>query len=133
MANKNVAVGKKPRKLSPAPLADGDGKFPGPSPDPQTNLIMTDILLRGVSAFARRGIERRLLSGYGRKKAKEIVGGRTVGQTVASALAARLAMRSVPGALVVGVVMIGKTLLDRSRKRSPSPRDRTKLLRNDID
>lgn len=91
---------------------------PGPSPNPRTNLVMADIALRSLGTLARRGLERKLLAGYGRKAARDIIKGRTLGQTLTAAIVSRIASKSVPGALVIGAGLIGKTLLDRRRKRA---------------
>lgn len=109
-------------------LSRNEASIPGPSPDPRTNFILADILLRGASAVVRRGIERRMLRGYGRKKAKEIVQGRTLGETVFNTIIVKLAMRSVPGALLVGTGMLGKTLLDRSKSRARAKVEGEKAL-----
>lgn len=89
----------------------------GPSPNPETNLVVADVMLRSVSRLVRRRIERRLLRGFGAGKAKKIVESRTLGQTLFSIAMARVFSRSVPGALLVGGGMLAKTLLDRSKNR----------------
>jgi hypothetical protein len=109
-------------------MAEGEAKVPGPSPDPRTNFVLADIVLRGASAALRRRIERRMLAGYGRGKAKEIVHGRTLGETVFNTIIVKLAMRSVPGAVLVSVGMLGKTLLDRSRNRTRAKADGEKAI-----
>ena len=117
-----MAAKVKPGK-TPNPLTSKGGKVPGPSPDPHTNLVIADIALRSVGTIARRGIERKLLSGYGRKTARDIIKGRTMGQTLAAAIVSRIALRSVPGALVIGAGLLGKALLDRSRQRTAARRE----------
>lgn len=109
-------------------LSKSEPRIPGPSPDARTNFILADIVLRGVSAAVRRSIERRMLRGYGRRKAKEIVQGRTFSETVFNTIIVKLAMRSVPGALLVGTGMLGKTLLDRSKSRARAKADGEKAL-----
>jgi len=90
----------------------------GPSPDPATNLILADIALRGGGTLLRHAVERGLL---GRKlsdeKAKNVVAGRSIGQSLIGAALARVATTSVPGAIVVGGGLIAKTLYDRSKSR----------------
>lgn len=51
-------------------------------------------------------------------QAKAIVKGRSMTQTMIGTALARLATRSVPGALVVGGGLLAKTLYDRRRGRA---------------
>ena len=91
------------------------------SPNPMTNLILTDLLLRGGGRIMRHAIEAALLSTkYDKSKAKKIVKGRTIGQTLVTTMAARIATRSVPGAIVVGGASIAKLLYDRRRGKLAS-------------
>jgi hypothetical protein len=90
----------------------------GPSPNPLTNLIIADIALRGGGRLLRHVVERALLGvAYSPDKARRIVKGRGMGQTLVGTAVARIATRSVPGALLVGGGLLAKTLYDRSRKR----------------
>jgi hypothetical protein len=91
----------------------------GPSPNPLTNLVIADIALRGSGRLLRHLIERTLLGvKYSDGKAHKIIDGRTMTQTLIGTAAARIATRSVPGALVVGGGLLAKTLYDRSRNRA---------------
>lgn len=93
-------------------------QVPGPSPDPSSNIIMTDVATRMGTYVLRRAMERGLLKGrYGKETAKNIVKNRSIGQTLASVMIARFAARSVPGAVIVTGGMAAKVLLDRSRSR----------------
>ncbi|MET0180164.1 MAG: hypothetical protein ABW194_06730 [Novosphingobium sp.] len=88
----------------------------GPSPNPMTNLILTDLLLRGGGQFMRHAVEGALLkTKYEPGKAKKIIGGRTMTQTLISTAIARIATRSVPGAILVGGGMLAKMLYDRNQ------------------
>lgn len=88
----------------------------GPSPNPMTNLVLTDIALRGGGQLLRHAVERALLSTkYDPVKAKKIVAGRTLTETLISTALARVATRSVPGAILVGGGLLAKTLFDRRR------------------
>lgn len=90
-------------------------KLPGLSPNPMTNLIVTDIALRGVGRITRRLTEKALLrTRYSREDAEKVVAGRSMAQTLVSVAIARVATRSIPGALIVGTGILGKTLWDRS-------------------
>jgi hypothetical protein len=114
-------------------LGEERAHVPGPSPDSRTNFLFADLLLRGASAAVRRKIERRLLAGYGHGKAKEIVHGRTLSDTVITTIIVKLAMRSLPGALLIGTGMLGKTLLDRSRSRARAKAEGDEALKRMAD
>lgn len=109
--------GKSLRKPSDADPADDDA-FAGPSPNPKTNLLVADVALRGGALLVRHGIERGLLGkAYGPDKARRILKRRTLGEALASAAVSRLAMRSVPGAILVGGGLLAKTLFDRRHEK----------------
>ena len=83
-----------------------------------TNLILADIALRTGGALLRRGVEKGLIgSKLGSKKAGRIIKGRSMVQTLVGTAIARVATRSVPGAIVVGGGLLAKTLYDRRRSR----------------
>jgi hypothetical protein len=104
----------KPIKIPP-PVAD---EVAGPSPNPATNLLLADVVVRMGSYVMRYGIERAFLAGrYGKGTAKEIVKGRTIPQSLVAVAIAKLGTRSLPGAALVGAGLVAKTLLDRSRSR----------------
>jgi len=104
-------------------------RIPGLSPNPWTNLIVTDIALRASGRLARHFTEKALLrTRYSREEAEKVVEGRTMSQTLASVAIARIATRSLPGALIVGGGILGKALFDRaSGKRNSRSTGRTKL------
>lgn len=88
----------------------------GPSPNPMTNLIIADIALRGGGRLLRGAVERVLLGAkYSPEKAKAIVKGRSMTQTLLGTAVARVATRSVPGALLIGGGLLAKTLFDRRK------------------
>lgn len=90
----------------------------GPSPNPMTNLILTDLLLRGGGRIMRHAVEGALLkSKFDAGKAQKIIGGRSMAQTLISTAVARIATRSVPGAILVGGGMLAKMLYDRNQGR----------------
>jgi hypothetical protein len=87
-----------------------------PSPNPMTNLLIADIVLRGGGRIMRHLVEANLLkTKYPPQKARDIIKGRGVIRTLAGAAVARLATRSVPGALVVGGGLLAKALYDRRK------------------
>lgn len=92
-------------------------KVPAPSPNPMTNLIIADVALRAGGALLRHGVERGLIgTKLGAKKAGRVIKGRSMMQTLVGTAIARIATRSVPGAIIVGGGMLAKTLYDRKRK-----------------
>lgn len=91
----------------------------GPSPNTHTNLAIADIALRSGSFLARRAVEKALLGKkYSPSKAKAILKGRSMRETVFHTALARIAMQSIPGAIVVGGGLIAKTLYDRNKARA---------------
>lgn len=107
----------------------GVRKVPGPSPNSATNLLVADIAMRTAMRLFRRSVEKGLLGArFDPAKAHEIVEGRTLGKTLLSAAAARMATRSVPGALLVGGGILGKALLDRTVSRRKSVRKGDRAL-----
>lgn len=91
----------------------------GPSPNPATNLILADIAIRGGGRLLRHAVERTLLGvKYPDQKARDIVEGRGMVQTLVGTAAARMATGSIPGALIVGGGLLAKTLYDRSKGRA---------------
>lgn len=99
-------------------LADNGGELHGPSPNPATNLVIADIVLRTGTTLARRAVERGVLgASYSPRKAKSILKGRTVSETLIHGALARVALGSIPGAIVIGGALVAKTLYDRSRAR----------------
>ena len=93
-------------------------EVPGPTPNPATNLIMADVAMRAGSYVLRSAVEKGFLRGrYGADTASQIVENKSLGKTLASFALAKLATRSLPGAIIVGGGMAAKTLYDRSRSR----------------
>ena len=70
-----------------------DGRdVPGPSPNPATNLLIADVVVRSAGIVFRHAIERALLRARFRpEEAKEIVEGRTLGRSLITHAAARIA------------------------------------------
>lgn len=88
----------------------------GLSPNPMTNVLLADIALRVGGQLLRHGVERGVLGkAVGKGKAKKLIKGRSMAQTLIGTAIARVATRSVPGALIVGGGMLAKTLYDRRR------------------
>ena len=86
----------------------------GPSPNPMTNLLIADLALRGGGQLLRHAVERTVLGAkFSPDKAKKVIAGRSMFQTLIGTAVARIATRSVPGAIVVGGGLLAKTLYDR--------------------
>ena len=100
-----------------------------PSPNPATNLLLADIALRGGGALLKRAVETGLLgaTATGKRKAKAVVKGRSLGQSLIGTVIARVATRSVPGALLVGGGLLAKTLYDRKRGRAAAEEGHAQL------
>lgn len=95
-----------------------------PSPNPMTNLVLADIVLRGGSILLRHAVERTLLQAkYSKGKARAIVRGRSMTQTLLGTALARIAMRSVPGAIVIGGGLLAKSLYDRRQGQAAARAD----------
>lgn len=104
-------------------------EVPGPSPNSATNLIMADIAMRVGTYLLRGAVEKGFLRGrYGKDTAREIVDNRSLKQTAASVAVAKVATRSVPGAIAVGSGLALKLLFDASQKRRARLRGDRKLV-----
>lgn len=89
-----------------------------PSPNPMTNLVIADIAIRGGGTLIRHAVERTMLGNqYTPEKARDIVKGRTMAQTLVGTALARMATRSAPGAVIVGGGLVAKSLYDRAKGR----------------
>jgi hypothetical protein len=101
----------------------GVEKVPGPSPNPATNVLIAEILVRSGGRLARRAMEKGLLKArFDREQAIGIIEGRGLVHSLVSTTVARVATRSVPGALLVGGGLLAKTLYDRSISRRKARR-----------
>ena len=101
----------------------------GPSPNPMTNLILTDLLLRGGGQIMRHAVETSLLKAkYDKTKAKKIIAGRSLTQTLVATAVARIATRSVPGMILVGGGTLAKLLYDRSRDKRTAQAEGRKAI-----
>ena len=108
-------MARKPRITAAASKAkDAVAKADGPSPNPMTNLLLADLALRGGGQLLRHAVERTMLGAkFSPGKARNIVSGRSMFQTLLGTAVARIATRSVPGAILVGGGLLAKTLFDR--------------------
>ena len=110
-------------------VKDAAKDMPAPSPNPMTNIVLADIVLRSGGQLMRHAVERTVLGvKYDKKKARDIVKGRSMAQTLVSTALARLATRSVPGALLVGGGMLAKALFDRRKSRAENVAEGEKAI-----
>lgn len=102
---------------------------PGLSPNPATNLIIQDILLRSAGRLSRVAVEKAVLGRqYGKQYAEEAVENRGVLSTLAAYGVTKLATKSVPGAVAVGAGLFVKVLFDRSQSRRKARRQRAREM-----
>ena len=92
-------------------------------PKPETRALVTDVALRTVGRVMRQSANRKvvgsLISGQARRAAKR--GGLT--SSLVGVIAARIATRSVPGALLVGGVLAVKAVRDYKRVQKEQAED----------
>ncbi len=111
-------------------VTGNDTEVMGPSPNPATNLIIHDVLLRAGGRLMRTTLEKGLLANrYGKHSAKKMVDNRSVTMALASYAVSRFATRSIPGAVIVGGGLVAKTLFDRGQSRRKARRAGDKALR----
>lgn len=106
------------KRRHPPPTAQQAARkgLAGPSTDPATNLLLTDVALRGATVMARLAIEHALLRNrYDASTATEIIARQSLGKRMLSMGMSRIAAGSLPGALFVSGSMMGKIMLDRAR------------------
>lgn len=97
-----------------APRKPDDSRLP--SPNPVTNMVIADIVLRGAGSLLRQRLEKGLLTGQlASDKAARLVEKRSVVSALALWGASRLAMRSPVGLVVVAGGLAAKVLYDRGK------------------
>lgn len=100
----------------------------GISPNPMTNAVIADIALRSGGQLLRRAVEVGLLGkALGSGTARNVVKGRSMGQTLLGTAIARVATRSVPGALIVGGGLLAKALYERRHARDEAAKGNAAL------
>jgi len=115
-----LKAARRSAKVAANEAIDKADQAEGPSPNPMTNLLIADLALRGGGQLLRHAVERTVLGAkFSPAKAKNVIAGRSMFQTLIGTAVARIATRSVPGAIVVGGGLLAKTLYDRRQdKRS---------------
>ncbi len=88
-----------------------------PSPDPATNLVIADIVLRGAGSMLRRRLEKGMLTGQlDGEKARFLVENRGMVSTLTLWGASKLATRSPAGLAIVIGGLAAKVLYDRGKR-----------------
>jgi hypothetical protein len=92
-------------------------RFPVFSPNPATNLVVAEIVVRGIANVMRRQVEERVAKATyeSEDRAREVLDGRTALTSLALYGAARLASRSTAGLGIVAGGLIAKSLYDRGK------------------
>lgn len=104
-------------------------RVPGISTNPATNLLIADVVLRGLTRLVRRNIEKGMLRAeYEPEEAKRILEGRSLGQKAVQITAARVATRSLPGAVLITGGLLAKAMFDRSQSKRKAAREGRKQL-----
>ena len=117
------ASGRRAAQRAAAKTRKGIQKVPGPSPNAATNLMIAEIAVASAGRIARRSMEKGLLKAkFEREQAVAIVEGRGMAHTMITAAIARVATRSLPGAILVGGGLFAKVVFDRSLSRRKSRR-----------
>lgn len=110
--------------------ASGENAVPGPSPNPATNLIIHDIILRSVGRLTRQTVEKALLGKrYGSQFAKDAIENRSTMHALAAYGVTKFATKSIPGFAIVSTGLLAKTLFDRSQSRRKARRQGEDSLR----
>lgn len=117
-----MARRKFPGKIA-KPTRTGDARLP--SPDPVTNMVIADVVLRGAGTILRRRLEKGLLTGQlAPDRAKRLVENRGVVSTFALWGASRIATRSPLGLVVVAGGLAAKVFYDRGKRLEARRRSR---------
>ena len=107
---------------------------PGISPNPATNLIMANAIVRTGSILFRKAVETRMLKGrYGKDGAQSIVDNQGLGSTLTGMALSRIASRSSTGAILVGGGMIAKTLYDRRQAKKARAKGDAELIEKAVE
>ena len=129
MARLRKRAGKGTAAKQPTTPVDARDEVPGPSEDPATNLLLADVTIRAGSYILRRSVEKGFLSGrYGRDTARAIVQNKSLGKSLVSFALAKIATRTLPGAVIIGGGAIAKTLYDRRKGKRKAQRAGDKKL-----
>lgn len=121
---------KRPTKSKPAPR-DGvkttDGRTVRAAkramPRPETRVAVANVASRSIGRLIRKSATSQLLGQFVSKEAQKQASHISLGGSVLGMVAARIATRSVPGAIFVGTVMVGKAYHDYRKSKSARATD----------
>lgn len=99
-----------------------------PSPNPATNLLIADIVVRGATSLFRKGVQKRVAEKTARDEteAQHVLDGRGIITTLGLYGASKLATRSPVGLGIVAGGLVLKTLYDRGSARQKRLRKQAK-------
>ena len=95
---------------------------------------MAGIVMKAGSYLVSDFVQKRLLKGrYGVEDAKAIVESRGLKHKAASLIAAKVATKSVPGAVIISGGLVAKALFDRGGKKRKAKREADRKLLREAD
>ncbi|NCP20178.1 MAG: hypothetical protein GW855_13590 [Erythrobacter sp.] len=101
----------------------------GLSPNPASNLIMANAIVRTGSILLRKAVDKRMLRNrYGKETAEAAAENQGLGSTLTALALSKVAARSSTGAVVVGGGMLAKTLYDRRQAKKARAKGDAKIL-----
>ncbi len=113
--------------------SDGQN-LPGPSPNPMTNALIHELVLRSVGRLSRQTVQKAILGKqYGTQFAKDAIENRSIMHSIAAYGVTKVATRSIPGAFLVGGGLLAKTLYDRAQGKKTARRTGKKQLAKQAD
>tara|TARA_B100001179_G_C18577774_1_gene398353 strand:- start:200 stop:598 length:399 start_codon:yes stop_codon:yes gene_type:complete len=101
----------------------------GLSPNPATNLIMANAIVRTGSILLRKAVDKRMLRNrYGKETADAAAENQGLGSTLTALALSKMASRSTSGAIMVGSGMLAKTLYDRRQAKKARAKGDAEIL-----
>lgn len=88
------------------------------APPAKSQAMLTDVGTRAVSYVMRDAMVKGLLTGFVTGEASKRFKNKGIGLSVLGFAAAKIATRSVPGAMAVGAGLLAKTLYDRKKEKA---------------
>ncbi|GEM_PF-1469240 len=96
----------------------GKPPLPAPGEPPPANLLLADLVTRIGTYWLRDGVEKAFLKQrYDADTAHELVNNRSAIRKLTAIGLAKVATKSVPGAIIVSTGVLGKVLFDHSKAR----------------
>ncbi len=119
MATSKIKKARKSRAVEVTDEQEGRvNAMTGPSTDPATNLLIADLVIRGITRITRKTMHKGILrKSYSPQKAEQLSEARSIVSTLALYGMSRIATKSVPGALLVSGGLLAKTLYDRGKSK----------------